>query len=202
MPAVGRNVPRKEGFEKVTGAAKYVDDLVFPGMLHGRTIRSTIAAGEIEAIHLGFDRKGFTIADCRDVPGRNVVALIDLDQPCLAERHIRHFAEPVLLLAHEDRERLIEAEARIAIDYRETAPIYDPGKSDHCFKEIVIEKGDLARGFAEADAVVEGEYRVSHQEQLYIEPNGVIAVPEDGGRCASSRRKPAAVLEARRNIRR
>src|SRR5207249_7605805 len=43
------------------------------------------------------------------------------------------------------------------------------------------EKGDLARGFAEADVVVEGEYRVGLQEQLYIEPNGVIAVPENGG---------------------
>ncbi len=181
MGAVGRNVPRKEGLDKVTGRAKYVDDLTFPGMLHGRTIRSTIAAGEIEGVHLGFSRKGFTIADCRDVPGRNVVALIELDQPCLAERRVRHFAEPILLLAHEDRERLLEAEARIAIDYRETAPNYDPEKSDRCFKEIVIEKGELARGFAEADVVVEGEYRVGHQEQLYIEPNGVIAVPENGG---------------------
>ena len=181
MGAIGRNVPRKEGLDKVTGRAKYVDDLTFPGMLHGRTIRSTIAAGEIEGVHLGFSRKGFTIADCRDVPGRNVVALIELDQPCLAERRVRHFAEPILLLAHEDRERLLEAEARIAIDYRETAPNYDPEKSDRCFKEIVIEKGELARGFAEADVVVEGEYRVGHQEQLYIEPNGVIAVPENGG---------------------
>src|SRR5438132_5725899 len=80
MRSVGRNVPRKEGLDKVTGRALYVDDRTFPGMLHGRTIRSTIAAGEIEGIHLGFGRKGFTIADCRDVPGRNVVALIELDQ--------------------------------------------------------------------------------------------------------------------------
>ena len=45
--AVGRNVLRKEGVEKVTGAARYVDDLTFPGILHARTIRSTIPAGEI-----------------------------------------------------------------------------------------------------------------------------------------------------------
>jgi CO/xanthine dehydrogenase Mo-binding subunit len=178
---VGRNVPRKEGREKFTGRALYVDDLSFPGMLHAKTIRSTISRGEIEGIHLDFNRKGFTIADRRDIPGRNAVALIELDQPCLAEREIRHFAEPILLLAHENRERLIEAESRVAIDYREAAPNYDPEKSDLCFKEIVVEKGDLARGFAEADRIVEGEYRVGLQEQLYIEPNGVIAVPEDGG---------------------
>ena len=59
-------------------------------------------------------------------------------------------------------------------------PLLDPEQSDRVFKEITIEKGDLARGFAAADLVVEGEYRTGHQEQLYIEHNGMIAVP--GGR--------------------
>ncbi|HEV8231408.1 MAG TPA: xanthine dehydrogenase family protein, partial [Thermoanaerobaculia bacterium] len=177
--AVGRNVPRKEGLDKVTGAAKYVDDLVFPGMLHGRTIRSTIPRGEIAGIRFDFDRTGFTIADFRDVPGRNTVALIELDQPCLAEREVRHYAEPIVLLAHEDREKLLEAE--VGVDYRPAEPVYDPERSPICFKEIVVEKGDVKSGFGEADLVVEGEYRAGHQEQLYIEPNGVIAVPENGG---------------------
>ena len=165
----------------MTGRASYVDDLAFPGMLHGKTIRSTIPRGDIARIRLDFDRARFTVADFRDIPGRNTIALIELDQPCLAEREIRHFAEPILLLAHEDREKLIEAERHIAIDYRAAEPVYDPERSDLCFKEIVIEKGDLASGFARADRVVEGEYRVGLQEQLYIEPNGVIAVPENGG---------------------
>jgi CO/xanthine dehydrogenase Mo-binding subunit len=179
--AVGRNVPRKEGFDKVSGRAKYVDDLHLPGMLHGRTIRSTIAKGTVTGIRLDFDRKGFTVADFRDVPGRNAIALIELDQPCLVERDVRHFAEPILLLAHENREKLLDAERRIAIEYRASEPLDDPAQSPKCFKEIVIEKGDLARGFSKADLVVEGEYRSGHQEQLYIETNGVIAVPENGG---------------------
>jgi CO/xanthine dehydrogenase Mo-binding subunit len=129
--AVGRNVPRKEGLEKVTGAAKYVDDLVFPGMLHGRTVRSTIPCGEIGKVRLGFDREGFTVVDWRDVPGRNTIALIELDQPCLAEREVRHFAEPILLLAHADRDRLLEAE--VSIDYRSVEPVYDPELSPRCF---------------------------------------------------------------------
>ncbi|HZI66390.1 MAG TPA: xanthine dehydrogenase family protein molybdopterin-binding subunit [Thermoanaerobaculia bacterium] len=177
--AVGRNVLRKEGREKVTGAAKYVDDLEFRGMLHGRTVRSTIPRGEIARVRLGFNRDGFTVADWRDVPGRNTIALIELDQPCLAEREVRHFAEPILLLAHADRDRLIEAD--VSIDYRPAEPVFDAERSPHCFKEIAIAKGDLARGLEDADLVVEGEYRVGHQEQLYIETNGVIAVPENGG---------------------
>ena len=52
MKTVGRNVPRKEGFDKVTGAARYIDDLTLPGMLYGRTVRSTIPAGEIADIRL------------------------------------------------------------------------------------------------------------------------------------------------------
>ena len=44
------------------------------------------------------------------------------------------------------------------------------------FKHLAIHKGDLERGF-DADLVIEGTYHTGHQEQLYIEPNGVIAVP-------------------------
>jgi CO/xanthine dehydrogenase Mo-binding subunit len=179
LRAVGRNVLRKEGAAKVTGAARYIDDLTFPNLLHARTIRSTIAAGEIAGVRFNFDTAGFTIVDARDIPGRNIVALIEDDQPCLAPREIRHVAEPILLLAHANREQLLAADVRI--DYRPRVPNYDPARSTTSFKTIAIEKGDLARGFAEADVIVQGEYRVGHQEQLYIEPNGVIAVPADDG---------------------
>jgi CO/xanthine dehydrogenase Mo-binding subunit len=177
--AVGRNVLRKEGVEKVTGAARYIDDLPFSNLLYARTIRSTIPAGEIAGIRFDFDVAGFTIVDYRDVPGRNIVALIEDDQPCLAERAIRHVAEPILLLAHEDREQLLGAE--VHIDYRPATPVYDAESSPIVFKRIAINKGSVDDGFAAADAIVEGEYRMGHQEQLYIEPNGVVAVPGAGG---------------------
>jgi CO/xanthine dehydrogenase Mo-binding subunit len=180
VQSVGRNVLRKEGVAKATGTARYVDDLVFPGLLHGRTIRSSISSGEVIGVKLDFDHSGFTIVDHRDIPGRNVVALIDDDQPCLAADVIRHAAEPILLLAHENHERLLEVDPQI--EYRETTPHFDPDTSPQSFKQIAIDKGNIDRGFAMADLVVEGEYRVGHQEQLYIETNGVIAVPDhDGG---------------------
>ena len=181
--AVGRNVPRKEGIDKVTGRARYIDDLTFPALLHARTIRSTIPSGEIVGIHQSFptsgDSSGFTFVTARDIPGRNVIALIDDDQPCLAERTIRHVAEPIALLAHEDRDALLAADVRI--EYRETTPHYDPATSPISFKNISIDKGDLDAGFAAADLIVEGEYRTAHQEQLYIETNGVVAVPGADG---------------------
>jgi len=179
MRVVGRNVRRKEGRAKVTGAARYVDDLRMPGMLHGRTVRAPIACGELLAIKSDLVLPGFTSVSFRDIPGKNVVSLIADDQPCLVEREIRHAEEPVLLLAHEDREALLAA--RVELDCRPGAPVFDPLASPRSFKDILIEKGDVAKGFAQAALILEGEYRAGLQEHVSIEPNGVIAWPENGG---------------------
>ena len=179
MRAVGNNVARKDGIGKATGRALYADDLVFPGMLHGRTIRSTIPRGRVRSIKLDFDPTGFTVVDHRDVPGRNIVDLIEQDQPFLVERDVRHMAEPILLLAHENLETLNAA--RVVIEYDEEVPVFDPELSDGILKAIDIVKGDVDAALASADLVVEGTYRTGHQEHVYIEPNGIVAVPEDGG---------------------
>ena len=177
--AVGANVRRKDGDAKVTGAAKYIDDLTFPGMIYGATVRSTIPRGTITGRRVQLP-DGFVVADHRDIPGPNYVALIDPDQPCLAVDQIRHVAEPILLVGHADKHALIDIQKRVTIEQAAAAPNYDPEKSDVCFKKISIDKGQIDRGFRNADCVIDGEYRTAHQEQLYIETNGVIAVPGDG----------------------
>src|SRR5688500_18239060 len=179
MRAVGSNVRRQDGDAKVTGAAKYIDDLSFPGMLHGATIRSTIPRGKIVNRRLNLPA-GFIVADHRDIPGPNYVALIDPDQPCLAVEDVRHVAEPILLVAHPDKSALMGVDQHVAIDYAPAPPNFDPETADVCFKKISIDKGDLSAGFRNADSIIEGEYRTGHQEQLYIETNGVIAVPGNG----------------------
>src|SRR6476659_66105 len=181
MPAVGNSVPRKDGIGKATGAARYADDIVFPNMLHGRTIRSSIPRGRIKSIRFDFDTTGFTIADYRDVPAKNAVDLIAQDQPFLAEKEVKHMAEPIVLLAHEDKEKLLAA--NVVIEYDEEEPLFDPEKATEVFKTIDIVKGDTAAAFSKSDdrVIVEGTYRTGHQEHVYIEPNGVIAVPEEGG---------------------
>ena len=179
MPAVGHSVSRKDGIGKATGAVRYADDIVVPDMLHGRTIRSTVPCGTIRSIHFDFDTTSFTIVDHRDIPHRNVVDLIEQDQPYLVEREIRHMAEPIVLLAHANIETLNAA--RVTIEYEEGEPLFDPELSTQNFKTIDITKGDVAAGLALADLVIEGTYRTGHQEHLYIEPNGVIAIPENGG---------------------
>ena len=95
-PLIGQAIPRKEGRAKVTGRARYVDDLVFPGMLHGATVRSPAPRGRIRAIH--FDPHipwgEFTIVTAKDIPGENAITLILHDQPCLAAEFVNH-PEPV-----------------------------------------------------------------------------------------------------------
>jgi CO/xanthine dehydrogenase Mo-binding subunit len=196
MNSVGTNTPRKEGLARATGAARYLDDLTFPGMLHGRTIRSTIAKGRVTGVSLDFDTTGFTIVDHRDVPGQNVIALIQPDQPALVVEQVNHPAEPILLLAHEDRDVL--ARAHVAITYDVDTPVFDPTASDHVFKHILIEKGNLAKGFERAETILEGTYSTGAQEHVYIETNGVIAVPEADGRLTlyGSLQCPYYVLKA------
>jgi CO/xanthine dehydrogenase Mo-binding subunit len=189
--AVGQNVNRKEGIEKLTGAARYVDDIAFDNMLHGLTVRSTVARGCIRAINfdLAFDWSQVVVADHRDIPGDNFVALIENDQPLLAVDHIRHAEEPILLIAAESRAIAYEAARHIKIEYEELPPILSIKEalapshpiygSDNIFKRFLISRGDINEGFRSADRIVEGEYHVPHQEQLYIEPQGVIAATNE-----------------------
>ena len=180
LNVVGQSVPRKDGIGKATGQARYADDLPFPGMLHGRTIRSTIPCGHLSGVRLDFDAAGFTVVDYRDIPGRNVVALIDDDQPCLAEREIRHVAEPILLLAHEDREALLGASVTLD-QVADDAGLRSRSVAHRLQDDRHREGRPRPPGSPRRTTIVEGKYRTGHQEQLYIEPNGVIAVPEDGG---------------------
>jgi CO/xanthine dehydrogenase Mo-binding subunit len=184
---VGVSVPRKEGPAKLTGQARYIDDLSLPGMIFGATVRSSIARGAIEEIRFGegIPWHEFTIVTAKDIPGRNVVFLIMDDQPCLAEGVVNHPEEPILLLAHPDRHALAAAVAAVNITYKPAPSIHSIEESerreiiiwgkDNIFKSYRMEKGDVDQAWKDAAWIVEGEYSTGAQEQLYIEPNGVIA---------------------------
>src|SRR6266852_38784 len=130
MNLVGKPIPRKEGRRKVTGQALYVDDLTFPGMLHGATVRSPVARGRIKSISFEGDIPWdeFTIVTAKDIRdlklGENYVALILNDQPCLADKVVNHPEEPIVLLAHQDRYLLEEARRHVRIDYEELPAIF------------------------------------------------------------------------------
>jgi CO/xanthine dehydrogenase Mo-binding subunit len=178
--------PRREGPEKLTGLAKYADDLVFPGAWYGATIRSTEPHATLLGIDLddAFDWSRVVVVTASDIPGENIVSLIDDDQPVLVPigGEIRHQAEPVALLAGADRSTVREARRHITLRTERLPAVFDPLKSEQQFAKYVVERGDPGSAMERADLVIEGTYRVGHQEQLYIENQAMIAVPrEDGG---------------------
>ena len=191
---VGKSVPRKEGREKVTGQAKYVDDITFPGMLMGATVRSPVARGRIRNIEFPDDLpwEQFTIVTAKDIPGQNSVALISDDQPYLAREFVNHPEEPVVLLAHPDKYLVEKARQAVRVDIDPLPGVFGIEESlakqqiiwgeNNILKAFVIEKGDVDGVWGEAAHIVEGEYRTGAQEQLYIETNGMIAIasPENG----------------------
>jgi CO/xanthine dehydrogenase Mo-binding subunit len=184
---IGKSVPRKEGREKVTGRALYVDDLTFPGMLHGVTVRSPAARGRIRAIHFEGEIPWheFTVVTAKDIPGKNCVALLIEDQPCLAAEFVNHPEEAVVLLAHHDKYLLEEARRAVRIEIEPLPAVFSIDDSlarkeiiwgqDNIFKSFYVEKGDVDGAWAEPGLVVEGTYETGAQEQLYIEPQGMIA---------------------------
>ena len=184
---VGMNVPRKEGREKVTGRAQYIDDMTLPGMIYGATVRSNTPRGRIKAIHFGpeIPWHEFVIVSAKDIPGANCVALIADDQPCLADEVVNHPEEPILLLAHPHQHLLPKAVNAVKIEYEPLPAIFTIEESeshqqviwgqDNTFKRFLVEKGDVDSVWAKADYIIEGEYRTGAQEQLYIENNGMIA---------------------------
>src|SRR3981189_909371 len=184
---VGKSVPRKEGRDKVTGRSQYVDDMVLPNMLFGATVRSQIPRGRIKKITFGpgiaWDE--FVIVSAKDIPGKNCIALIGDDQPCLANEFVNHPEEPVLLLAHPDCHLLPKAVEAVSIEYDPLPAIFTIEESerrseivwgkDNIFKTYLIEKGNVDGVWEKADHIVEGEYTTGAQEQLYIQNNGMIA---------------------------
>jgi len=177
-PNVGQSVFRKEGVDKVTGRARYVDDLTFPEMMHGVTVRSPIARGRLRGIRFGdgIPWHEFTIVTAKDVPGTNCVALILEDQPYLASEIINHAEEPILLLAHSNKFMLEKARRAITFDIEPLPAIFSIEDSiaqtetvwgkDNTFKTFLIEKGDVDAAWAQADFIVAGEYETGAQEQL------------------------------------
>ena len=189
--SIGANVPRADGRAKVNGKALYVDDLKFEGMLHGITVRSSVAHGQIQSIELDpdFDWSEIFVATHQDIPGANAVTLIKLDQPFLASDVIRHVNEPIALVAASTRRAAKEAAKHVRVEVEKLPAIFSIEESetrsslifgeDNVFKAINIEKGDVDEVFADADHVFEGTYLTGLQEQMYIETQGVIAVPGD-----------------------
>jgi CO/xanthine dehydrogenase Mo-binding subunit len=210
-------VNRLEGLAKLTGAERYVDDLpVDAGLglgpcLWGMTVRSPAPRGRIKDIRFGSGvdwNSGFTVVDHRDIPGPNIVYLIEHDQPVLAGTYTRHIHEAVLLIAHEDREMVRRAVREVQVIVEPDEPALDfkaqptPAQlqvgPDNILKHLTINKGDVESALRSAPHIIEGVYETGAQEHVYIECNGMIGwVDPQGVVCVKgSMQCPYYVLNA------
>ncbi len=126
--SIASDIPRVDGPDKLSGAARYVDDLTIEGLWHGGTVRSPVARGRIKKVRFdpAINWHEFVVVDHRDIPGPNQIRLIELDQPALAAAEVRHKHEPVVLVAHRSPSRLREALRAIRVEIDPLPAIFDP----------------------------------------------------------------------------
>jgi CO/xanthine dehydrogenase Mo-binding subunit len=189
--SVGRSLLRPDGLAKVTGRALYLDDLPENGCWHGATVRSPHASALIRSIDAsGVGDAEAVVLTARDVGPRNSVHLIHDDWPILADGRVNHVGEPVALVAAPTPARARAAARAVRVAYEVQKAVLDLDQALqgdprthgrlNLLAKCGLERGDVDKGFMEAEVVVEGEYATGHQEHVYIEPHGVIATPRLG----------------------
>lgn len=194
LNAVGRPVPPQEVVDKVTGRARFADDYVFPGMLIGRTLRAAHPHARITRLDTS---KAKALPGVRavltheDVPGKNIHGLVFADWPVLCADKVRYMGDAVAIVAADDADTAARALELIEVDYEPLTVVGDPEfahspeaplvhegwETGNLLKHIKVRSGDIEQGFAEADVIIEREYRTPTIEHAFMEPECAIGVP-------------------------
>ncbi len=195
MASVGLSVKRKDAVEKVLGKAKFASDYYLHNMAYAYTFRSPKPYIKIKKLDTSEAEKVkgvIKIITYKDVPGRNEVPLVYKDYPVFAEDVCKFEGQPIALVVAEDYETAKYAASLIKLEYKELKAIFDPleamkknapkvyGK-DNIYKSFKIKKGDVKKGFKEADIIVEDIFKTNYQVHTYLEPNGAVAEPQPDG---------------------
>ncbi len=206
---VGKSEKRVDGVKKVTGYVRYTDDLKLSGMLYARIKKSPYPHAKILRIDTSKAEKlpGVKVVTTgKDVPIR--VGLYLEDKTFLAINKVRFIGEPVAAVAAESEEIAEEAVSLIEVDYEELPAIFSPlegikpdapiihedlGSYKHASiilpqggtnisNHYKIRKGDVEKGFKEADFIFENEFYVPHIQHSAIENHCAIAQADPEGK--------------------
>lgn len=195
---VGQVVPRPESREKVTGEAIYTDDITFPDMLFGATLRAGIPHGKLQKLDITRAQKlpGVqAVLTAEDIPGRVNHGLVILDWPALVGvgERVRYVGDAVAIVAADTEQIAKQALKLIEIDIeplpiitnpvdarKDGAPlVHDDG---NLLKHIKVNKGDIEQGFKDAEVIIEDTYFTPSYEHAFMEPECSIARPLENGR--------------------
>jgi len=196
---VGKNKPRNDAPTKVYGRAIYAGDYYMQGMLFAKVLHSDRACANIRSVDVSAARAMSGVhsvltaddltacnAVMTDLPGQTGGGTKDTKQPILAADRVRFHGEPIALVAAESYELAQQALDLIVVDYEDTEGVYDPFDSrkpgapivygdDNIVAAYKIRKGDIDKGFEEADYVLENTFSSQYQEQAFLEPEAAIA---------------------------
>ncbi len=191
---IGKKVRRVDGYEKVTGKAKYGDDLEFPGMLYAAVRHSDIVSGKIVKMEIAPALKMSGVVDIglfADVPGAKKIGAIRQDYPPIVKDKISFGGDVLAVVAAEKRDQALAAADAISAEYEQEEALTDlqeaakpiarlihPEYKSNIFIHYPLVKGDVTKGFAEADEVIERDYRTGFHEHAYIELESVTVVPD------------------------
>ncbi|MFH1178082.1 MAG: molybdopterin cofactor-binding domain-containing protein [Acidobacteriota bacterium] len=191
---VGRSLPRTDGPAKVTGRAIFTEDISLPGMLYGRILTSPHAHALIRSIDtsaaaaLPGVKAVITGKDVSDVPYG--VSPARYDQHVLAKDKVRFVGDEVAAVAALDEATAERALALIKVDYEPLPAVLDPFAALEDGAPVIHEAarhkrnvcaavdhhfGDVERGFAEADEVLEQRFVGNFTYQSPIEPHCALA---------------------------
>ena len=194
---IGKNVRRIDTPSKVSGRLKYAGDMTMPGMLHVQVLRSPHAHARIVSIDTSAAEAMEGVAGVItsvDVPGEDGFGVFVNDQPIMARGKVRYVGEAVAAVAAEDPLIAKRALSSIEVVYESLPAVFDPDEAlragapvlhdyapDNITKHIPIRVGDLDKGFAESDLVIEETYSTQQIEHAYLEPEaGLAYVDHDG----------------------
>ncbi len=210
LHAVGKGVERIDTVEKLTGAALYTGDLIFPGMLFGKIKRSPHAKARIRKIDISKAEKlpgVHAVLTGNDLDNR--VGLYLVDKYVMARGVVRHFGEAVAAVAAESWTIAQQAVDLIQVDYevmtpaldpvealKKTAPLVHPDLGRYDYVKAVftpvpgtnianhtkLRKGDVEKGFKEADFIVERQYSNPNVQHVPMETHVAIGQWQLGDR--------------------
>jgi CO/xanthine dehydrogenase Mo-binding subunit len=191
---IGASEPRPDARGKVTGAARYPADLVRPNMLRLKVV----FAGRPHARIRSLDATAalaypgvVAVLTASDVP-YNAFGLIDADQPVLCGEVVRFAGDKVALVVAETHEAAEAGAKLVQVEYEDlpvvtdaraalapNAPLVHESRDSNLLLHIPIRKGAIARGFAEADVILEGDFETSWQEHAFLQPEAGVAWVDD-----------------------
>jgi nicotinate dehydrogenase large molybdopterin subunit len=195
LSIAGHSVTRTDDPDKVTGKLMYGADYPQEGFLHGKILRSPHPHALIKSVDISKAKELPGVAAVltgKDVPGRNGFGAILPDQPVICEDKVRYVGDGVALVAAETEEIAHEALSLIRVEYEVLPAVFDPRdalkpdapkvhEGGNLLSDNKLRKGDVEKGFQEADVIMKRTYQVPFLEHAYLEPDVTLAVPQQNG---------------------